>query len=62
MCYGMGCGYEDYYGECRKPGCEPCPMDEKYDGPYEPWNFDQKCKEEAMRLREEWRKESESAS
>ena len=46
----------------RKPGCEPCPMDEKYDGPYEPWNFDQKCKEEAMRLREEWRKESESAS
>ena len=57
----MSCHYETRNG-CGKPGYELCPMDEKYDGPYEPWNFDQKCKEEARRLREEWRKESESAS
>ena len=25
MCYGMGCRYENFYGECTKPYREPCP-------------------------------------
>lgn len=28
MCYGSGCIYEDYRGECRKPRKEACPLDE----------------------------------
>ena len=27
MCYGMGCRYEGYMGECRKPNREICPVD-----------------------------------
>ena len=27
MCYGSGCLYEDWHGECRKPFNMPCPDD-----------------------------------
>ena len=28
MCYGMGCTYEDWYGECQKPRRVRCPADD----------------------------------
>lgn len=28
MCYGMGCPYERWDGECDKKGRIPCPMDD----------------------------------
>ena len=27
MCYGIGCKYESFMGECRKPSSKKCPQD-----------------------------------
>lgn len=29
MCYGMGCGWEDYMGECVKPRGIECPEEDR---------------------------------
>ena len=28
MCYGMGCRFEDYNGDCTKPRFTPCAIEE----------------------------------
>lgn len=44
MCYGIGCRYESHYwGECRKPRGEECPM--TYDD-----NDYEEDEEETMRI------------
>lgn len=31
MCYSGRCSYENYYGECTKPGRFPCPCNDSDD-------------------------------